>query len=609
MAGFSFSGSLSIPFFTGQSQTTLVPHKYDAAIGGYGYMLDRKLMMDQPLVSSVRATRTQGDGSNEPGEQSLNPEDLWRRSQQSWHLGAGQDYLDREDSNRRRFRSSKGINPWTKGQISLLNDTAQALSAAGTNLRLMPAGSRLYAVDGTALKYTTNLSSWTTVTGTSGVSITGVASDGFNVWVTDGADIYKTDTGSSSAASWSTEDLDSLWYVKNRLLGADANDLMYASNIATPTFTSLFTHNVSTFSWVGAAEAPAHIIVGGYSGDKSLIYRIAIAAEGTNLSAPTVCGELPDGEILYAVGSYLGFIFLGTSKGARFCTVDNNGNLTIGSLIPTTYPVRCFEGQGEFVWYGLSNYDGTSTGLGRMSLRNFSELDALKPAYASDLMVTSTANVLDVVTFSDIRVFAVSGAGFYKEDTANLVASGTIDSGRFNFGITEQKIPLFLDVTFASSFAGSVVSSYAVDGSSTFTSAGTVTAAATTNVTHQMTENPCDQVEIRHVLSRGSTTTTGPTILRHTVRAQPIPVLRRMLRLPLILHDREMTNAKVVDWWDVTAELERIEDWRTTKQVLTVQLGNTSYSAVVEDFDFVALQPTIDRGGWQGTCLVQLKTV
>lgn len=609
MAGFSFSGSHSTPFFTGVSQTTLVPHKFDAAIGGYGYMLDRKLMAEQPLVSSVRATRTQGDGSSEPGEQSLNPEDLWRRSQQSWHLGAGQDYLDREDSNRRRFRSSKGVNPWTKGQISLLNDTAQSLSASGSNLRLMPAGSRLYAVDGTALKYTTDLTNWSTVTGTSGVSITGIASDGFNVWVTDGANVYKTDTSTGAAASWSTEDLDTLWYVKNRLFGADANDLMYASNIATPTFTSLFAHNVATFTWVGVAEAPAHIIAGGYSGDKSLIYRIAITKEGAALDQPTVCGELPDGEILYSVGAYLGFIFLGTSAGARFCTVDNNGNLTIGAVVPTSYPVRCFEGQGEFVWYGLTNYDGTSTGLGRMSLRNFSETDSLKPAYASDLMVTSTANVLDVVTFSSIRVFAVSGLGVYKEDTANLVASGTIDSGRFNFGITEQKIPLFLDVTFASSFAGSVVSYYAVDGSTSFTSAGTVTASGTTNVTHQMSENPCDQVEIRHVLSRGSTTTTGPTILRHTVRAQPVPILRRLLRLPLILADRITTNTKTWDYWDTTAELERIEDWRTTKQVLTVQIGNTSYSAVVEDFDFVAVQPTADRGGWEGTVLVQLKTV
>lgn len=609
MAGVSFTGSHSIPFFTGQSQSDEVPYRFDVAIGGVGYMLDRKMMMDSPLVSSVRATRAQGDGSQEPGEQSLNPEDLWRRTQQSWHLGAGQDYLDREDSNRRRYRSSKGIDPWTKGQISLLNDTTETLNASGTNLRLMPAGSRLYAADGTALKYTTDLTNWNTVTGTSGVSITGIASDGFNVWVTDGANVYKTDTSSGAAASWSTEDLDSLWYVKNRLLGADANDLMYASNIATPTFTSLFAHNVTTFTWVGAAEAPAHIIVGGYSGDKSLIYRIAITAEGTALGAPTVCGELPDGEILYAVNSYLGFILLGTSAGARFCTVDSNGNLTIGSIIPTTSPVRCFEGQGEFIWFGMTNYDGTSTGLGRMSLRSFSELDALKPAYASDLMVTAQANILDVVTFSDVRVFAVSGDGFYKEDTANLVASGTIDSGRFNFGITEHKIPLFVDVTFASGFNGSVTTSYAVDGSSTFTTAGTVTAADTTSVTHAMSENDCDQVEIRHVISRGSPTTSGPTIVRHTVRAQPVPILRRLIRLPIKLHDRETTNTGTFSYWDTQAELERIEEWRTSKQVLTVQVGHTSYSAVVEDFDFIALQPTADRGGWQGTCLVQFKTV
>jgi hypothetical protein len=173
----SLDSGFDAPFFTGTAATTLVPYKFDVAVAGRGYMLDREYLSQTPMISSIRATRTQGDGSNEPGEQSLNPEDLWRRSQQSWHFGAGQTYLDREDSNRRRFRSSKGINPWVEGKLSLLNGTTQSLAATGTVLPMVVAGSRLYAADGATLKYTTDLSSWSTVTGTSGVKISSLASD------------------------------------------------------------------------------------------------------------------------------------------------------------------------------------------------------------------------------------------------------------------------------------------------------------------------------------------------------------------------------------------------------------------------------------------------
>lgn len=615
MAGLSLDQSFAAPFYTGGATNTLVPFLYDVAVAGRGYMLDRKVMGsgDLPLVSSIRATRAQSDGSNEPGEQSLNPDDLWRRSQQSFHLGAGQDYLDRDDSLRSRYHTSKGIDPWTRGQISLLPATTEVLDSANTNLRLMPAGSRLYAADGTALKYTTDLSSWTTVTGTSGSTILSLASDGYYVWAADGANIYRTDTSTGAASSWTTTDADYIGYVKGRLMYTDGNVLGYVSNMATPTLTALFTHANSNFVWINSfAEGPSAIYAAGYAGDKSLIYRVSITAEGTSLAAPTVAGELPDGEIISAIGSYLGNILIGTSKGARFATVNTDGSLTIGALIPTSGSVRCFEGQGEFVWFGWSAYDSTSSGLGRMSLRYFSDTSALKPAYASDLMVTSQAAILDVVTFSDRRVFSVSGDGVYAAHATNLVASGTLTTGRMNFGISEKKIPLFVDATFGASFAGSVAIGYATNGSSSFTAtAGTIsdTASDLATVTFDLTEDQVDQIELQFTLSRsGSVSSSGPTLLRHTVKAQPVPVMRRKITLPLLLSDKvELATAKFVQV-DVPFELGVLEDLRVTKQVVALQIGDESYSAVLEDFDFVASHPTKSRSFWNGTCVCQFKT-
>jgi len=66
------------------------------------------------------------DQSAEPGEQAINPQGLWRRSQSSWHYGAGQIYSDTADAEPYRFRSSKGIDVWNRGKLSLLPDTTQA---------------------------------------------------------------------------------------------------------------------------------------------------------------------------------------------------------------------------------------------------------------------------------------------------------------------------------------------------------------------------------------------------------------------------------------------------------------------------------------------------
>lgn len=607
----SFSANFSASWFSGSPLNVDVPHKWDVSIGGRGYMLDRKMMASgqYPLISTIRATRAQSDGSQEPGEQSLNPDDLWRRTQQSWHLGAGQDYLDREDSSRYRFRSSKGIDIWTRGQISLLNTTAESLISSATNLCLMPAGARLYCADDTALKYTTDLTNWSTTTGTSGSTITSLASDGFYVWITDGANVYRTNTGTTSASSWSTTDADILGYVKGRLMYADGNIVGYFSDMATPTSTALFTHANSAFTWVGFAEGPGHIYAAGYAGDKSLVYRIAITREGTSLDAPVVAGELPDGEVIHSIGSYLGFILLGTSAGARFCTLDGQGNLTIGKLIETSNPVKGFEGQGEFIWFGWTNYDATSTGLGRMSLRDFSDIDALAPAYASDLMVDTQANVLAVCTFLDRRVFSVSGDGVYAESTTSLVASGTMDCGLVNYGITEQKIAAYIDLMFAASFAGSHEILYSPNDSATFTSVGTVSTAGSTNASFAVSETALDQIEVRHTLTRdGSDATAGPTLLRYTLRSLAVPALRRRLVLPVVLHDQVQTNSGLVTI-NVAEELNSIEGYRTTRQVLSAQVGNENYSGSVEDYDHIAMQPTHDRSAWQGTCVVQIKTI
>jgi hypothetical protein len=74
--------------------------------------------------------KQQIDQTREPGEQTLTG--WWVRSQSSFHLGAGIKYFEpiQEESLRFQYTESKGIDVWTRGQATLLNDTASFYSGA-----------------------------------------------------------------------------------------------------------------------------------------------------------------------------------------------------------------------------------------------------------------------------------------------------------------------------------------------------------------------------------------------------------------------------------------------------------------------------------------------
>ena len=95
-------------------------------LDGVSYLVDTT----QYRRTTVPVARQQRDNSREAGENTLDTTGAWVRSQTDWSLGAGQLYLDNEDSDRKRFYSSSGIDIWTKGQITLLPVTE---TPTGTN--------------------------------------------------------------------------------------------------------------------------------------------------------------------------------------------------------------------------------------------------------------------------------------------------------------------------------------------------------------------------------------------------------------------------------------------------------------------------------------------
>src|SRR5438132_10664243 len=206
--------SMSMQFYAGGAVTSDVPGLFPVALDGRRYMLDTQT--EHPLLThrwrheSIPLLRQQADPAASPAEGSINPEGLWRRAQDSWHLGAGQVFRDRDrNAESDRFHISKGINPWTKYAVSLLKDTDRKTTSANKHPKLVSAGSRLYQGDGQTLSYTSDITAdtptFTTVTGTPAATLSGLCSDGYDVWAAYSASgIYSTNTGSGAAASYVT---------------------------------------------------------------------------------------------------------------------------------------------------------------------------------------------------------------------------------------------------------------------------------------------------------------------------------------------------------------------------------------------------------------------
>jgi hypothetical protein len=95
---------------------------YDVAFGGIPFFI---APTDQNPYQRETAPyrKDQFDNSREPGEQSLTG--WWLRSQSSFHGGAGIKFFDPSagESIGYRYFDSQGVNPWVKGQVTLLKDT------------------------------------------------------------------------------------------------------------------------------------------------------------------------------------------------------------------------------------------------------------------------------------------------------------------------------------------------------------------------------------------------------------------------------------------------------------------------------------------------------
>lgn len=599
-------------FYTGSGATQLVPDVFPIAINGRPYLIDTA--SNQFTRQYDARVRDSVDQSTEPGEGALNPQGLWRRSQSSWHYGAGQQYSDTADAEAYRFYTSKGVDVWTKGRLSLLKDTTNVYPTSGTNLYATTASTRLYGTDGQNVKYTTDFTSVTTVTGTAASNIYSIASDGYNVFYSyANGDIDQTNAGISTSSAYITGiEAGYMSYVKGRLMVAgQGTDKRKIWNITTTPGSSannpsaLFTHPNTEFNWVGFAGGQTHIYCAGYAGNISLIYKTAIKADGTALDIPSVAAELPQGEIITAIYGYLGYIVIGTETGFRFCSADGDGNLVIGPLVEIGN-VGAFAGIGKYVYFAWTNFDSTSTGIGRMDISVF--ISTNQPAYASDLMATAQGTVQAIHEFNGQPLFTVSGVGVFTPHATNLVASGFLRSGIYRWGVPDAKFIPKLDIRCLP-LVGTVTLSIASDNGA-FHDFTTIDTAGIKEKTLDGLEDKIFEAEIKVTLTRAAGNTTGPTLTRWMARAYAAPLRSQIFSVPIIMHHTLSVNGRQY-FQDVDAELRLLRDLVENPRVVSYQENEDTFSVVVENVQMQVqrIANVHKKNDHEGTAIVVMRSV
>jgi hypothetical protein len=391
---------------------------YDIAIGGMPFILatsDERRYVRQ----TAPFKKDQFDNGAEPGEQSLTG--WWLRSQSSFHSGEGIKFYDPSagETIAHRFTDSKGVDVWTKGQVTLLKDTATTHYTTGAirdngRTNQIARSIKYGTTEGILLwdEYDVDkISTDGTVThfldyaaGTD-YPVHAICDDGtYAYWITNVLNtgtprlrVYKKLLTGVSGAGDSLMISDNgitvtnavMEYVKDRIVMCINNKIYEISSSASALPTPVYTHSDTDIVFSSITASGPAIYVSGYSGTQSSIFKFTLSTAGAmpTLTTAITAAEMPVGEVIHRIFYYLGYMMIGTSKGIRAALVsDQDGSINYGPLIvETTQPCYDFAARDRFVWCA-TGVDG-APGVIRLDLGN--EVETLRFAYANDLYVST----------------------------------------------------------------------------------------------------------------------------------------------------------------------------------------------------------------------------
>ncbi len=613
---------------------------YDVAVGGLPFFY--AINDERPYIRQTAPfNKEQFDNGSEPGEQSLTG--WWLRSQSSFHNGTGIKFYDPSagESVAHRFTDSDNVDVWTKGQVTLLKETTNmsgvttgiykilSIVDGSTNkiLGWVPASTTIknYTADGTAVTYTD-------VTGIAqplDTAILAVATDGTHLFIADNDHIYTgpiaTPTAGYSRYYNTGSEKVVLGWVKQRLvacIGASVYELTSAKGSTHTLPTATYTHPNADWIWTSISEGGSAIYAAGYAGGNSAIYKFVLTTAGSmpTLTSGIVAAQLPIGEVVYKIESYLNYLMIGTNKGMRVAAIsDTTGDLSYGPLIfEDPNGVRDFAFRDRFVW-AASTVNGCP-GLHRIDLG--SEIETLRFAYAKDAYlsgVTGYATSVDFVGNTDQIAFTTSGSnGIAIQSTTVLSTTGSITTGKIRFSTLEPKNykRLIARGTFTS--GEFTLSSLATEASGTETQYDHISyniGVGAVEVTTSQPETAQEFLAYKFTLNRDTTTTSaGPIFKGYQAKATIATPRQRIIQFPVYCFDIETDRFNTVVGYDgrAYARIQLLEEIEKTGDVLTWQDLTTgeSQQAVIQQVTFNRMTPPDKRfDGFGGVINITIRTV
>jgi len=611
---------------------------YDVALGGMPFIY--AISDANPYIRQTAPYRKeQFDNQTEPGEQSLTG--FLLRSQSSFHEGAGITFYDPAlipGEGTSRFAESKGVDVWTEGQVTLLNDTLEVYSTSNTAL-IMGANDGTNDVivfaDGNNLKKismsgdTATTSTYTLDAAHTNQVFASITTDGTRYFAADQVALHVGNIGGSTSDGTTYATGTSsvvVRFVKQRLMAGVANSIYELNPNASPAGshattalpTATFTHPTSAWVWTSICEGPNAIYFSGKNRSNSAIFKIGLTTGTTALgfpvlAVPTEIAQFPVTEIVNAIDIYLGaYMVICTNKGVRVAAVQDDGSIKYGPIIAEgDFKSVAFRDRFAYV-SGL--VDGEA-GLIRIDLSL--ELAPLQFPFAYDLIAsgaTSTAVGVAFLGNSDRAAFVVAGDGIWMEKDGTRVTSGYLQTGFIRYNTLEPKN--FKRLIGRGDFTKGSVSLNTVDEDGTEYDVITYDSAVpSVEVTTSQPANAQEYLAYKFVLFRdASNATLSPVFEGYQAKATIATPRQRVIRFPVYCFDVETDKYNVLTGYEGRAKdrINALESIEEGGDVLTFQdlITGEFRQCVIEQIQFNRLTPP-DRGfsGFGGILTITIRTV
>ena len=628
---------------------------YDVAIGGLPFIY--AINDSRPYIRQTAPFRKdQFDNGQEPGEQSLTG--WWIRSQMSFHSGSGINFYDpatTDENGHYRFKESKGVDVWTKGQATLLKNvtaghvTTGPIASNGVSQQQMRSikwstftGALFhdeYDVDKIKVTDPSNPVHFIDYNSGTDAPVYAICDDGtYAYWITNTATkktVYKkaltltsSDSNTPMFDEIGTISNAAMEYVKDRIVLCADNKVYEFSTSASAMPTAVYTHPTSSHVYTSITASGPAIYIAGYNGSQSTIQKFTLSTAGVmpTLTSAIVAAEFPVGEIVHKIYYYLGYMMIGTNRGIRVAVVsDQDGSINYGPLVvETTQPCYDFAARDHYVWCATSV--AGEPGLIRVDLSN--EIETLRFAWANDIYYGGTTGhpttavcfdgntdptVTNRLMFATAYASSADGA-VYVEDASNLMTTGYITTGNIRYGTLEPKNFKRLlgrgDFTYGSMTLETVdkdgieYDHIAYDSSIPPVEVGTSQPATAQ-----------EYVAYKFIMYRdGTDATKGPIFKGYQAKATIATPRQRVMRFPVYCFDIETDRYNTVVGYEGRAfdRIQTLEDVEETGDVLTWQDLSTGESrqAVIEQVTFTRMTPPDKRfDGFGGVLEITIRTV